>query len=104
MVLAAPDTIEALQTIGAANRAASAATVVGVTGSSGKTSTKDVLAALVGAERRTIAAAASHNAEIGLPFTLTRIAADTEVAICEMAMRGPGQIAELCVSPGPTSA
>ncbi len=56
-----------------------------------------MLAALVGAERRTIAAAASHNAEIGLPFTLTRIAADTEVAICEMAMRGPGQIAELAV-------
>ena len=96
-VLSAPDTIAALQTIGAANRAASAATVVGVTGSSGKTSTKDVLAALVGAERRTIAAAASHNAEIGLPFTLTRIGADTEVAICEMAMRGPGQIAELAV-------
>ena len=97
VVLAARDTITALQTIGAANRAASAATVVGVTGSSGKTSTKDVLAALVGAERRTIAAAASHNAEIGLPFTLTRIAADTEVAICEMAMRGPGQIAELAL-------
>ena len=95
VVLAAADTVAALQTIGAANRAASAATVVGVTGSSGKTSTKDVLAALVGAERRTIAAEASHNAEIGLPFTLTRIAADTEVAICEMAMRGPGQIAEL---------
>jgi UDP-N-acetylmuramoyl-tripeptide--D-alanyl-D-alanine ligase len=97
VVLTAPDTITALQTIGAANRAASAATVVGVTGSSGKTSTKDVLAALVGAQRRTIAAAASHNAEIGLPFTLTRIAADTEVAICEMAMRGPGQISELAV-------
>ncbi len=95
VVLTAADTVAALQTIGAANRAASAATVVGVTGSSGKTSTKDVLAALVGAERRTIAAEASHNAEIGLPFTLTRIAADTEVAICEMAMRGPGQIAEL---------
>ena len=48
VVLAAADTVAALQTIGAANRAASAATVVGITGSSGKTSTKDVLAALVG--------------------------------------------------------
>jgi len=95
VVLTAPDTIAALQRIGAANRAASAATVVGVTGSSGKTSTKDVLAALVGAERRTIAAAEGHNNEIGLPFTLTRIAADTEVAVCEMSMRGPGQITEL---------
>ena len=95
VVLTAPDTIAALQRIGAANRAASAATVVGVTGSSGKTSTKDVLAALVGAARRTIAAEEGHNNEIGLPFTLTRIAADTEVAICEMSMRGRGQIAEL---------
>jgi UDP-N-acetylmuramoyl-tripeptide--D-alanyl-D-alanine ligase len=95
VVLTAPDTIAALQRIGAANRAASAATVVGVTGSSGKTSTKDVLAALIGAGRRTIAADEGHNNEIGLPFTLTRIAADTEVAICEMSMRGPGQITEL---------
>jgi UDP-N-acetylmuramoyl-tripeptide--D-alanyl-D-alanine ligase len=95
VVLAAPDTVAALQRIGAANRAASAATVVGVTGSSGKTSTKDVLAALVGVERHTIAAAEGHNNEIGLPFTLTRIAADTEVAVCELSMRGPGQITEL---------
>jgi UDP-N-acetylmuramoyl-tripeptide--D-alanyl-D-alanine ligase len=95
VVLTAPDTIAALQRIGAANRAASAATVVGVTGSSGKTSTKDVLAALIGAERRAIAAEEGHNNEIGLPFTLTRIEAATEVAICEMAMRGAGQIAEL---------
>jgi len=95
VVLTAPDTIAALQRIGAANRAASAATVVGVTGSSGKTSTKDVLAALVGAGRRTIAAEEGHNNEIGLPFTLTRIAADTEVAICELSMRGRGQITEL---------
>ncbi len=97
VVLAAPDTIGALQAIGAANRAASVATVVGVTGSSGKTSTKDVLAALVGAQRRTIAAEEGHNNEIGLPFTLTRIAADTEVAICELAMRGAGQISELAL-------
>ncbi len=95
VVLAAPDTIAALQRIGAANRAASAATVIGVTGSSGKTSTKDVLAALIGSERRAIAAEEGHNNEIGLPFTLTRIEAATEVAICEMAMRGAGQIAEL---------
>ena len=54
-----------------------------------------MLAALVGAARRTIAAEEGHNNEIGLPFTLTRIAADTEVAICEMSMRGRGQIAEL---------
>src|SRR5262249_60522136 len=76
---------------------AAAGAVLGVTGSSGKTSTKDVLAALVGAQRRTIAAEEGHNNEIGLPFTLTRIAADTEVAVCELSMRGPGQIEELAL-------
>jgi UDP-N-acetylmuramoyl-tripeptide--D-alanyl-D-alanine ligase len=95
-VLAAPDTVAALQAIGAANCAAAAGcTVVGVTGSSGKTSTKDALAALVATQRVTIAAAEGHNNEIGLPFTLCRIEAVTEVAVCELSMRGAGQIAEL---------
>jgi UDP-N-acetylmuramoyl-tripeptide--D-alanyl-D-alanine ligase len=95
-VLAAPDTVAALQAIGAANAAAApGCTVIGVTGSSGKTSTKDALAALVATQRETIAAAEGHNNEIGLPFTLCRIEAGTEVAVCELSMRGPGQIAEL---------
>ena len=46
--------------------------------------------------QRTIAAEQSHNNEIGLPLTLTRIEPDTEVVITEMGTRGPGQIAELC--------
>jgi UDP-N-acetylmuramoyl-tripeptide--D-alanyl-D-alanine ligase len=69
--------------------------VVGITGSSGKTSTKDALHAMLAGRRRVIAAAAGHNNEIGLPLTLCAIAADTEVAVCELAMRGPGQIAAL---------
>ncbi len=96
VVLEAADTIGALQSIGAANRAAAlSCTVVGVTGSSGKTSTKDVLAAICASQRTTVAALDGHNNEIGVPFTLTRIDGVTEVAICELAMRGPGQIAEL---------
>ncbi len=95
-VLVAPDTIAALQAIGAANAAAApGCAVVAVTGSSGKTSTKDAIAALAAPQRATVAAAEGHNNEIGLPFTLCRIAAETEVAVCELAMRGPGQIAEL---------
>ncbi len=100
-VLAAPDTVTALQAIGAANRAASRCTVVAVTGSAGKTSTKDILAAMVAPQRVTVAAAEGHNNEIGLPLTLTRIGPDTEVAICELAMRGPGQIAELALLASP---
>jgi UDP-N-acetylmuramoyl-tripeptide--D-alanyl-D-alanine ligase len=96
VVLEAPDTIAALQAIGRANRAAAdRCTVVAVTGSSGKTSTKDVLAAICAPQRATVAALEGHNNEIGLPFTLTRIERVTELAICELSMRGAGQIAEL---------
>ena len=74
----------------------SRARVVGVTGSAGKTSTKDILAALCRPVARTVAAESGHNNEIGLPLTLTRLERDTEVAVTEMGMRGLGQIATLC--------
>jgi UDP-N-acetylmuramoyl-tripeptide--D-alanyl-D-alanine ligase len=77
-------------------RARSSARVVGITGSTGKTSTKDILAAFCRPHARTVAAEGGHNNEIGLPLTLTRIEPETEVVICEMGMRGLGQIAELC--------
>ncbi len=69
--------------------------MVGITGSVGKTSTKDILAALLRDRRRTVAAEAGFNNEIGLPLTLCRIEPDTEVVVTEMAMRGPGQIRDL---------
>jgi UDP-N-acetylmuramoyl-tripeptide--D-alanyl-D-alanine ligase len=62
----------------------------------GKTSTKDILAALCAPSARTIAAEASYNNEIGVPLTLCRLEPDTEICILELAMRGFGQIAELC--------
>ena len=74
---------------------AARARVVGITGSMGKTSTKDILAALCAPSARTIAAEASFNNEIGVPLTLCRLEADTEVCVLELAMRGFGQIAEL---------
>ncbi|TMK78258.1 MAG: UDP-N-acetylmuramoyl-tripeptide--D-alanyl-D-alanine ligase [Actinobacteria bacterium] len=86
----------ALAALGSAVRAQSSARVVGITGSTGKTSTKDILAALCRPHARTVAAEGGHNNEIGLPLTLTRIEPDTEVVVCEMGMRGIGQIAELC--------
>ena len=85
-----------LAALGSAVRARSSARVVGITGSTGKTSTKDILAALCRPHARTVAAEGGHNNEIGLPLTLTRIDADTEIVVCEMGMRGLGQIAELC--------
>jgi UDP-N-acetylmuramoyl-tripeptide--D-alanyl-D-alanine ligase len=77
-------------------RSRSAAKVVAVTGSTAKTSTKDILGALCIPHVRTVVAEGSQNNEIGLPLTLCRLQPDTEVAIVEMGMRGLGQIAELC--------
>ncbi len=90
------DAFAELAALGSAVRAQSSARVVGITGSTGKTSTKDILAALCRPSARTVAAEEGHNNEIGLPLTLTRIETDTEVVVCEMGMRGVGQIAELC--------
>ena len=86
----------AMAALGGAVRDRSDARVVAITGSTGKTSTKDILAALCRPHRRTVAAEQSHNNEIGLPLTLTRIEPDTQIVIAEMGTRGPGQVAELC--------
>jgi UDP-N-acetylmuramoyl-tripeptide--D-alanyl-D-alanine ligase len=86
----------AMAALGRAVRDRSSARVVGITGSTGKTSTKDILAALCAPSAVTVAAEASYNNEIGVPLTLCRLDPDTEVCVLELAMRGFGQIAELC--------
>jgi UDP-N-acetylmuramoyl-tripeptide--D-alanyl-D-alanine ligase len=90
------DAFGALGALGRAVRARSSARVVAVTGSTAKTSTKDILGALCSPHARTVVAEGSQNNEIGLPLTLCRLEEDTEVVIVEMGMRGLGQIAELC--------
>ena len=69
---------------------------VGITGSVGKTSTKDLVAAAVSSSRRTVANLRSYNNEQGLPVTILNAPLDTEVLVLEMGMRGFGQIEELC--------
>jgi len=86
----------AMAALGRAVRDRSSARVVGITGSTGKTSTKDILAALCAPAAVTVAAEASYNNEVGVPLTLCRLEPETEVCILELAMRGFGQIAELC--------
>ena len=90
------DAHAALAEIGRAVQARSSARVVAITGSTGKTSTKDILAALCAPVARTVAAEASFNNEIGVPLTLGRLEPDTEVCILEMGMRGFGQLSALC--------
>jgi UDP-N-acetylmuramoyl-tripeptide--D-alanyl-D-alanine ligase len=90
------DAHAALAALAGRVRERSTARFVAITGSMGKTSTKDILAAICSPQRRTVAAERSYNAEIGVPLTMGRVEPDTELCILELAMRGFGQIAELC--------
>jgi UDP-N-acetylmuramoyl-tripeptide--D-alanyl-D-alanine ligase len=78
------------------------ADVVGITGSVGKTSTKDLVAAALAPSRRVWANERSFNNEQGLPVTILGAPDDTEVLVLEMGMRGRGEIAELCAVGRPT--
>lgn len=69
---------------------------IGITGSVGKTSTKDMVAAAVSSSRRTVANVRSYNNEQGLPVTILNAPIDTQVLVLEMGMRGFGQIDALC--------
>jgi len=95
VVLVAEDPLRSLQALATAWRRELDVQVIGVTGSTGKTSTKDILAALLRPHRRTLASRANYNTEIGLPLEILAAPPDTELLVLEMAMRGPGQIAEL---------
>jgi UDP-N-acetylmuramoyl-tripeptide--D-alanyl-D-alanine ligase len=95
VVLAAEDPLVALQRLATAWRRELDADVIGVTGSTGKTSTKDLLLAVLAPHRRTVASRANFNTEIGLPLEILAAPAGTEVLVLEMAMRGAGQIEEL---------
>ena len=76
--------------------------VVGITGSVGKTTTKDLLASVLRQDRRVWASTRSFNNEIGVPITLLSAADDAEALVVEMGSRGPGHISELCRVARPT--
>ena len=78
------------------------ALVVGITGSTGKTSTKDLTAAALRTTYRVHATPGNFNAEIGLPITLLGAAPDTEALVLELGARQPGDIAALCTIARPT--
>ena len=94
-VLVPTDPVVALAAIAGEVSSRSKARVVGITGSTGKTSTKDILFSICAPHRRTIANEGNYNTEIGVPLTICRIDEDTEICISELAMRGLGQIAWL---------
>ncbi|MEM9968928.1 MAG: UDP-N-acetylmuramoyl-tripeptide--D-alanyl-D-alanine ligase [Pseudomonadota bacterium] len=94
-LLIVDDVLAALGQLGRAARARTAAQVVGITGSVGKTSTKEMLLAMLRDQGRTHASVASYNNHWGVPLTLARMPADTEYAIIEIGMNHPGEIAPL---------
>lgn len=94
-VLRVPDTFAALHALGAAGRARSLARVIGVTGSVGKTTTKEMLRRACAALGETHASAASHNNHWGVPLTLARLPRAAAWAAVEMGMNHRGEIAPL---------
>ena len=94
-LLIVDDVLAALEDLARAARARTQAKVVAVTGSVGKTSTKEMLRAMLGDQGRTHASVASYNNHWGVPLTLARMPQDTEFAIIEIGMNHPGEIAPL---------
>ena len=94
-LLVVPDVLKALEDLGRAARARTSARVVGVTGSVGKTSTKEMLRVVLGGQGRVHAAEASYNNHWGVPLTLARMPVDTDFAVIEIGMNHPGEIAPL---------
>lgn len=90
-----PDVQRALEDLARFARARSAARVVGVTGSVGKTSTKEMLRCILAGQGRVHAAEASYNNHWGVPLTLARLPIDADFAVIEIGMNHPGEIAPL---------
>jgi UDP-N-acetylmuramoyl-tripeptide--D-alanyl-D-alanine ligase len=95
LVIETHNTLKAMQRLSRAWRRELACPVIGVTGSTGKTSTKDILKALLAPHLKTHANRENWNTEIGLPLTLLEAEPGTQAIVLEMAMRGEGQIDEL---------
>lgn len=89
------DVQTALEALGRASRARTQAKVVAITGSVGKTSTKEMIAKMLSDQGKTHASVASYNNHWGVPLTLARMPRDTEYAVIEIGMNHPGEIAPL---------
>ncbi|MCL2402695.1 MAG: UDP-N-acetylmuramoyl-tripeptide--D-alanyl-D-alanine ligase [Coriobacteriia bacterium] len=94
-IILVEDVLTALQDLAKYQRSLLNCPVIGITGSSGKTSTKELLKGALETTLKVIATEGNYNNELGVPLTLLRVKQDTEAVILEMGMRGLGQITEL---------
>ncbi|MEE2945058.1 MAG: UDP-N-acetylmuramoyl-tripeptide--D-alanyl-D-alanine ligase [Pseudomonadota bacterium] len=94
-LLLVDDVLTALENLGKAARSRMKGKVVAVTGSVGKTSTKEMLRTVLSGQGKTHASVASYNNHWGVPLTLARMPSDTDLAIIEIGMNHPGEIAPL---------
>lgn len=96
------DALDALHALARHHRDHLFCPVVGVTGSTGKTTTKEFMRSVLAQRLRVTSTVGNRNNELGVPLTIVDAGADTEVLVVEMAMRGKGQIADLCRIARPT--
>jgi UDP-N-acetylmuramoyl-tripeptide--D-alanyl-D-alanine ligase len=91
-MIVVPDVLAALEKAGVAARARTKAKIIAVTGSAGKTTTKDLLAGILATQGQTVAPQGSYNGEIGVPLTVFRAGTDTRYLVIEMGATGIGHI------------
>jgi UDP-N-acetylmuramoyl-tripeptide--D-alanyl-D-alanine ligase len=100
-IILVKDTLEALQNIAHFVRLKRHIPVVAVTGSNGKTTTKELITAVLNTHYRVLRNPGNLNNHIGLPLSLTNITEDDQVAVLEMGASGPGEIRKLCAIAAP---
>jgi len=103
-VIRVADTVQAFGALGGAHRRRFSIPVIAVTGSCGKTTTKEMTATLLGATRRVVKTHLTENNHIGLPLTLLRLTSEDRAAIVELGSNHPGEIAYLAAIAQPTVA
>ena len=100
--IAVDDTLEALQALARRHRSSFRIPVLGLTGTNGKTTTKELICAVLSAKYRVTATIGNLNNHIGVPLTLLRLTPETEIAVVEMGANHPGEIAAISRASAPS--